>query len=261
MALNFFSNWVTNLPSATLTAPNREMDLRVGAMSKMGSLSSGGTHMAILDPCCWKWHSSRLQRSRSFLWASLRRFFKSLLLFRVGPSYYRPGFAQTKTQLMEDPLALTNPQGDLLGLFQVMRQKLSIPKILRIAKLSRRLPQVVIDKLQLFWCQPLRASGLLLVFQTAEPMHFKTPYPPLDGRGMMAKHLPHVVTGESLTNQQYAMKAMIIAGFLRTKNFVLQRHFHHLGIGICNRCMVNPSLPLRVQEGFIKCNVFILHYL
>lgn len=228
-------------------------------MSRMGSLSSGGTHMAILDPCCWKWHSSRLQRSRSFLSASLRRFFKNLLLFQAGPSYYRPGFAQTKSQLMEDPLALTNPQGYLLSLFKVMRQKLSIPKILRIAKLSGRLAQVVIDKLQLSWCQPLRASGLLLVFQTAEPVHFKSPYPPLDGRGMMAKHLPHVVTGESLANQQYAVKAMIIAGFLRTKNFVLQRHFHHLRIGDLQSLHGKSLLTLRVPEGFKICNDFILH--
>jgi hypothetical protein len=35
-----------------LTAPKQATDLRVGACSKIGSLSSGGTHMRQREPCC-----------------------------------------------------------------------------------------------------------------------------------------------------------------------------------------------------------------
>jgi len=51
MALNFFSNCVTNLLSLTFSAPKRDIDFRVGT-NKVGPLSSGGTHIAILEPCC-----------------------------------------------------------------------------------------------------------------------------------------------------------------------------------------------------------------
>jgi hypothetical protein len=52
-----------NVPVRTLTAPKHATDLRVGAWSRTGSLTSGGTHLRHRVPCCWKWHSSTLQRS------------------------------------------------------------------------------------------------------------------------------------------------------------------------------------------------------
>ena len=52
-----------NFPDWIFTAPNNAMLFRVGACITVGSLSSGGIHMAHLDPCCWKWHSSRLHIS------------------------------------------------------------------------------------------------------------------------------------------------------------------------------------------------------
>ncbi len=71
---------------------------------------------------------------------------------------------------------------------------------------------------------------------------------------MMAKHLPHVITGESLTHQQNAMKAMIIASFLRTKNFILQRYFHQSSQIKAKFAVVangNPSsLKREVKQAF-----------
>src|SRR5439155_17918966 len=73
----------TNLPLLKLTAPKHATDLRVGACCSTGSLISGGTHMRQREPCCWKWHSSRLHSSRSFRLARRRSFFYRRDLDRV----------------------------------------------------------------------------------------------------------------------------------------------------------------------------------
>jgi len=62
--------------------PNRAMGLRVGASSCIGSVSSGSTHILIRDLCCWKWHSSRLEKNNLYKdWCQT----KSLLLTSVFP--------------------------------------------------------------------------------------------------------------------------------------------------------------------------------
>ena len=58
-----------------LTAPKHATDLRVGACCRMGSLISGAIHIRQREPCCWKWHSSRLQSSMSARRARRRSFF------------------------------------------------------------------------------------------------------------------------------------------------------------------------------------------
>ena len=46
-------------------APKKPTLFRVGWCNTTGSLHSGGTHIRHLDPCCWKWTSSKDQRSIS----------------------------------------------------------------------------------------------------------------------------------------------------------------------------------------------------
>jgi hypothetical protein len=64
-ALNASHIYLTNLPVFKLMAPKQATDLRVGACCKIGSLISGGTHIRRHEPCCWKWHLSRLHSSMS----------------------------------------------------------------------------------------------------------------------------------------------------------------------------------------------------
>src|ERR1035438_5608182 len=44
----------TNCPVSKLTAPKQATDFRVGACRRIGSLTSGGTHMRQREPFCWK---------------------------------------------------------------------------------------------------------------------------------------------------------------------------------------------------------------
>ena len=133
MASNFFSRLVTKHPSSLRTAPKIPILFLVGACRRTGSITSGGIHMAHLDPCCWKWHSSSNQRSISFLSARRRSFFKLSLCHRISVRNNGTRFSPAKSQLMEYPLALSNSDiyPELLG--QVMAQKLSIPQVLRVA--------------------------------------------------------------------------------------------------------------------------------
>ena len=64
-----------NLPVPKFTAPKQATDLRVGACCNTGSLISEGTHMRQREPCCWKWHSSKLHNSTSARRASRCSFF------------------------------------------------------------------------------------------------------------------------------------------------------------------------------------------
>ena len=149
-ALNFsFSDWVTKVPLLMLTAPNKETDFLVGAMRSVGSLSSGGTHMVILDPCCWKWHSSRLHRSMSSLATRMRRFFKSLLRFLVCAGDDGTRLSQPKLQLVKQSLALAHPKHHFLRLGDMMGQKLPVPEVLRVSELPRRFSQITVHASQL----------------------------------------------------------------------------------------------------------------
>src|ERR1700674_920014 len=89
----------TNLPVPRLTAPKQATDLRVGACSRMGSLISGATHIRQREPCCWKWHSSKLHSSRSFLLAQRRSFFYRRNPDGVGLSHLGSRFAQAEAGL------------------------------------------------------------------------------------------------------------------------------------------------------------------
>ncbi len=139
----------TNLPLARLTAPKHATDLRVGAWSKTGSLTLGGTHLRQRVPCCWKWHSSRLHSSTSRRFARRRSFFKGRDPERVGLSYLGPGLAQPKTHLAEDSLALAYPEHHAIVQAQMLGQELAVPQLTSKTKWRRVSPQIAPQ------CRPL----------------------------------------------------------------------------------------------------------
>ena len=244
MALNFFSNWVTSLPFPTLTAPNKETDLRVGARRTMGSLSSGGTHMVALEPCCWKWHSSKLHRSMSSLLARLSRFFKSPLLFEIRTGNDRAWFSQPKLQLMKQPLTLTRSQNHSLRFGDMVRQKFPVPKVLSIPKLTWGSPKISIHDLQSFGSQPLRPPRSFVVLQTTEPTAFKASNPSVNGCRMMTEYLAYFITRHALRNEQHPVQTVIIPRLFRTKDLVPQGDLHDFSIGNLqtSHSRVPPSL-------------------
>lgn len=168
IASNLFSKCVANLPSPTQTAPKSEIDFRTGAISKTGSSSSGGTHIAILEPCCWKWHSSKLQTSTSFLFANLRRFFKSFLIFWICMGNKWTRLTKPKTQLIKKSLALANPKRNIKCLHYKIRQQFTIPKVLFVTVFFGRLPQSFVYCFNLLRSQSFWASRFIAIFKSSE---------------------------------------------------------------------------------------------
>src|SRR5579859_2031953 len=118
-ALNTGHTCQTKRPVLKLTAPKHATDLRVGACSSTGSWISGATHMRQRDPCCWKWHSSRLHSSMSSRLASRCSFFYRRNAHRIRLRNLRARLAQPKTHLSEQSLALPNAQLDSVALAQM----------------------------------------------------------------------------------------------------------------------------------------------
>lgn len=178
----------------------------------------------------WKWHSSKLHRSMSFLLASLRRFFKSPLLLLIRTGNDRKWFPQPKLQLMKQPLTLARSQNHLLSLGDVVRQKFAVPEILTIPKLPRRSSKIPVHDLQSFESQPLRTPRFFLVLQTTEPSRLKTPNPSLNGRRVVTEYPSYFVTGYALRNKQHSVEAVIIPRFLRAEDLVPQGNLHNFTI-------------------------------
>ena len=216
MASNVSSNWLSSWPLLMCTAPNRAMDFRVGASSWIGSTSSGGTHILIREPCCWKWDSSRLHNSMLTSRASLRRFFKSLLSLWISVRDQRARFAESKTQGAKEALALSCPQAHPIGLLQVVRQKLSVPQILRVAQIPWLFSKIPIDRFPLLRCQPSRSPRPLTIRQPGKPPLLKTTNPALNRRGMVPQQITNLITAQPSGNQQYPVQPVIISRLFRT---------------------------------------------
>src|SRR3972149_10732904 len=201
-ASNVFSCRVTSRPSPTHTAPKTATLLRVGACSRRGSKSSGGTHMAQRDPCCWKWHSSSHQRSTSSLAARRRSFFICPLGFRVGLGNDRSRVTAPKSPLSEQPLALPNAQLGAVPLSQVMTEKLSVPHILGGPPITRGAPQVSPNLFQGFFIQRRWTPCSEALLQPGKPAPFESPNPILNRATALPQKLRHLRTTETGADKQ-----------------------------------------------------------
>src|SRR3990172_4193533 len=231
MASNFAAHRVTNRPSATETAPNTPRLSRVGAWRRMGSTSSGGTHMVQLDPCCWKWHSSPNQRSRSSLRARRRGFFRCPLLFGIGLGDQGPGLAPPEAELTEQALTLPDPQAKAVRLAQMVAEELAIPEVLAVPQVAGPAPKVPRDASSRGRVHPGRTPPPRSFLQAGEAALLETAHPVLDAARAVSQDPGRFMATEPPRHQQHAVQAVVIAGFLRPHNLLLQRDPHQVRIG------------------------------
>jgi hypothetical protein len=142
---------------------------------------------------------------------------------------------------MKQPLALTNPQVHLLGLPEVMGQELTIPEILGIPEDPGGGSQIPVHGLNLLRGQTLRTAWSLLVLQAAEPPGLKAP------------------TGVAPTDQQHAVKAMIVSRLLGAKDLVPQGDFHQLPIGNLKTFHGASLLGSILPGGCVGCNRIMMY--
>ena len=227
MVLKVFSWLVTKQPSDILTAPKTPMLFRVGSCNTTGSVSSGGIHMAHLDPCCWKWHSSSNQRSMSFIIANSWSFFICRLGLRIRFGNHRPRLTSTESQMGKQSLALPYSKRHIIFLRKVMAEEFPIPKVLRIFKRTGGFPKITANLFHNFLIPSLGTTGMRCIHKTGKTFSLKSFDPILNRPWAMIKKFSHFGATESLADQQNTMETMIIPRLFRSLNLLLNRYFHN----------------------------------
>jgi hypothetical protein len=154
-----------------------------------------------------------------------------LLHFRISLSQHESRFAQAETELAEDTLALAYAHRDLILLLNPSAQGLAIPDIAAQPRLPRRLAQDSIHGFHLFFTEPWRAPRPFSFQQSCQTTFFKATDPILHRSGCITQPARHLRAGHALGNQKHSMKAVIIARFFRTTDFVLKPQYDRGRIG------------------------------
>jgi hypothetical protein len=102
-----------------------------------------------------------------------------------------------------------------------MTEKLSIPQILGVAEVERRAAKVPADAMTNGFTKGSRASGTGRLSQPGKAALFEAADPAVNGAGTVTKEICHLRAAESARNQKNAVEAMIVAGFLRSHDFIL----------------------------------------
>jgi hypothetical protein len=130
--------------------------------------------------------------------------------------------AQPKAQLPEQTLALPNPQVDPIFPLNPGGQRLSVPEIASQACLSRHMAQNGVDLLELLRAQSPGPPGPLALQQSGQAHFLKLMHPVLYRPGSVSQQLRHLRAGHSLRHKQHAVESMVIAGFFRAPDLILQ---------------------------------------
>jgi hypothetical protein len=185
------------------------------------------------------------------------------LRLRVGFGDEWAGLAAAESHLPENPLTLAHAQVDRTRFLQVVGQQLTVPEVLAITILPGRLTQCLFQPRPLRGANARRSTWALPVEQSPKPIPIEPMHPPLDGHRVFAKVLGHVVTTQSVADQENPMQTVIIARFLRALNFLLQGYLHDFVI--VNSQLAHNTVPALAPQGFLKLNPYVntnmLHYL
>jgi len=131
---------------------------------------------------------------------------------------------------MEEPLALPDSHIDLVAGFQVMAQEFSIPDVLGITQEPGLPSKILADDLQGLSGQSRRPSGSLAFLEPGEAVVLETVDPVLDRPSALPQKACNVVGAQTGTGQKYPVKPMVIAGFFRPLNLILDGQSHDVRI-------------------------------
>jgi hypothetical protein len=197
--------------------------------------------MRHLDPCCSNLTSSKAQISIRLFLRSLSSFFIFRLLGGISVRNFRSRFAESKTELSEKALALSNSKGDAPLFLNETRKGFSIPKALQ-SEFARVFSQSRFNCSELLFGEATGTPGPLSIDQACKTLIFKPIDPVRDCSGCIAQDLSNLPATLSLGHEKHGVEAVIVAGFLGTANFVLDSHNHVFGIGDCE-CFHGATVP------------------
>jgi hypothetical protein len=166
----------------------------------------------------------------SSLLARRRSFFKGLLGHGVSRCDLRPWFPTPEAKLPEQPLTLTHAQLDVVGSFQMITQKLSVPHVLPVAELPGRLAKILSDSGPRANVQGRRTARTATFLKACKPAPLKALHPILDGSSALAEQPGDLSTRKSRRDEQNSVQSVIIAGLLGTQDLLLQGYSHNLGV-------------------------------
>jgi len=155
---------------------------------------------------------------------------------------------------MKESLALTYTKCYPLFLRKVMTEKPSIPKALSISEIMRRLTQIRSNSLSLLLVKFNRSPWTFGIMQSSESFLFKAMQPIPDSSRAMAKQLCHLIAADSGAYHKNCIKTMVISGFFRSLNLLLNSNFNNVRI-LNLKFTHNASLPaIIVAEKSIMSN-------
>jgi len=95
---------------------------------------------------------------------------------------------------MEESLGLSNPECDLVSLFQVMAQELPVPQVLGISQIAGILPKVLVNLLPYCIRDSGRSSRTTIIVQPFHTAGIVYIYPVLDSCRGVPQDLRYLVT-------------------------------------------------------------------
>jgi hypothetical protein len=197
--------------------------------------------MRHLDPCCSNLTSSKAQISIRLFLRNFGSFFIFRLLGGISVRNFWPRFAESKAELSEKALTLSNSKGDAPLILNETRKGFSIPKALQ-SEFGRIFSHGRFNRGELLFGKSAGTPGPLSIDQACNTLVFKPVDPVRNRPGCIAQDLSNLPATLSLGDEKHGVEAMIVAGFLGTANFVLDSHNHVFGIGDCE-CFHESTTP------------------
>jgi hypothetical protein len=149
---------------------------------------------------------------------------------RVGFGNLRPGLAPPETQLAENALTLPYSQGNVMLRPQVVCQQFAIPQVLPAAQVAGRLAQHPLQVSPLVGLESCGAPVALAFLQARKSIGVESVDPALHGHRILAQERRHFTATQAVTDQQHPMEPVVISGFFRAENFLLDSDLHDVRV-------------------------------
>jgi hypothetical protein len=121
-------------------------------------------------------------------------------------------------------------QGNVVLRLQVVCQQLAIPQVLPVAQVAGRLAQHPLQVSPLVGLEPCRASIALAFLQARKAIGVESVDPALHGHRILAQERRRFAATQAMTDQQHPMEPVIISGFFRAENFLLDSDLHDVHV-------------------------------
>ncbi len=154
-----------------------------------------------------------------------------LLPHGIGVGNQRARLAQAEAALPKPPLALTHAQANLKAPCEPDLERFPIPQRSAQADVARSASQHRLHLQQLCLAQTPGPSGSCPFHQSGQTALFKMSNPVFNRPRGVSQKLADLRAGQPLSDQQHAVKAVIVARFFRTTNLILKSQNHSGGIG------------------------------